>query len=146
MRRTARSNPYDKSVHDAFLAKTMVLSFLWVPVYNLSVLSPPIDWVLLGRPSWITPRARKQAHASLGGSMRLFLFCRSMSHGYYRRMVYKLDVLLPFSRYLGCLWIQPVRSNSFNARRTVERDSPRSEAIVLTPGQQEPESAERSFR
>lgn len=65
---------------------------------------------------------------------------------YYRRMVYKLDVLLPFSRYLDCVCIQPVRSNSFRARLTVEQDSPKSEAMVFTPGQQEPEASDRSFR
>lgn len=78
--------------------------------------------------------------------MRLFLFFRPMSYGYYRRMVYKLDVLLPFSRYLDRFRIQPVSSNSFSARLTVEHDSPRSEAMVFTPGQQEPEVEDRSFR
>lgn len=78
--------------------------------------------------------------------MRLFPFTATSSYERYRRMVYKLDVLLPFSRYLGCLCIQPVRSNSFRARLTVEQDSPRSEAMVFTPGQQDPETADLSFR
>lgn len=78
----------------------------------------------------------------LAGACACLRFGMSWVFNLYRSRVYKLDVLLPFSLYLGCFCIQPVHSNSFSARLTVEQDSPRSEAIVFTPGQQDPETAD----
>ena len=62
------------------------------------------------------------------------------------RTVYRFEVWLPFARYLGFLSRNPLRSNSLIALFTVLRDKPRSEAIVLIPGQQEPDALARSRR
>ena len=60
--------------------------------------------------------------------------------------VYRFEVWLPFVRYLGFFSRNPLRSNSLIALFTVLRDKPRSEAIVLMPGQQDPDALARSRR
>ena len=115
-------------------------------IVDFSVLSSPVDWFFWGvhHEPPLGPTNRRTL--PLAGACACFCFTATSSYECYRRMVYKLDVLLPFSRYLDCVCIQPVRSNSFRARLTVEQDSPKSEAMVFTPGQLEPEASDRSFR
>ncbi len=64
----------------------------------------------------------------------------------YFLIIKRLDVLLPLSLYRASFSISPAFTRSFIARLTVLRESCRSEAIVLTDGQQSTPLPARSHR